>query len=175
MGAWLLAAVAIVLLVASTYRLVRAVASAERSASTLRRRIVANGLWPLLPILAWNLVLTSRLPPAFFGGEVPGAVALVEGLGRAVVFIGAAFLVLRPEGRVGRGGLVLLVAGTLLYFGSWLPPLLDPTPSWWWLGPYLLPVLWLVGLGALGRSPPYVVGSLVFIAAHVTHGVLMLR
>ncbi|MCA9704654.1 MAG: hypothetical protein KDK70_02255 [Myxococcales bacterium] len=150
-------------------------APADEVRISLRRRLAANGLWPLLPILAWNAVLAPRLPPGFSDdGVVPTAVLVVEALGRAFVFIGPAFLVLGLRGRWRRRGLALLLLGTLIYFASWLPPLLDPTPSWWWLGPYVLPGVWLVGLGAMGCSPPYVVGALTFVVAHATHGVWVL-
>lgn len=140
-----------------------------------RARLRRSGAWLLVPILAWNIALASRLPPLFTDdATVPAGLLLIESAGRAFAF-GASFFLVIGLGRLAqRRGLVLFVVGGLAYFASWLLPLGDPTPSWLWLGPYLLPAAWLVGLGLMARSGGFVVGSLVFVAAHVGHGIFTL-
>ena len=66
----------------------------------------------------------------------------------------------------------IFVLGTIAYFASWIPPLLELGPRWTWLGPYVLPALSFTGLGLWARSPAYVVGAAAFVLAHAAHGVL---
>ena len=140
-----------------------------------RERARRSGFGPLIPILAWNLVFASRLPPLFTADAgVPPSVLTLELLGRVFVFVLPVVLVLDLDGPRGRGGLALYVIGALAYFASWLPPLLDPRPTWLWLGPYLLPAAFFVGLGMMARSRSYILGASIFVAAHLTHGVFVL-
>ncbi|MEZ4449916.1 MAG: transglutaminase domain-containing protein [Nannocystaceae bacterium] len=141
----------------------------------LRLRLLRCGAWTLAPILAWNLALAARLPPVFSDdAAIPGALRLVEALGRVFV-VGAPFaLILGADDRWRRRGLVLYLVGALAYFASWLPPLLGGAPSWIWIGPWVLPALWLVGIGLMAGSGAYLVGATVFAIAHAIHGVIAL-
>ncbi len=140
-----------------------------------RERITKSALLPLVPILAWNAALASRLPPAFFDDQaVPEVVLAAELAGRLFVFGLASVLVLGLKTPWQRRGLALFVVGAVVYALSWLVPLFDPLPSWLWILPYALPILWLFGLGLMARSGGYLVGATLFSVAHVTHGVCAL-
>lgn len=142
----------------------------------LRRRIRGNAMWLFAPILAWNVALAPRLPPVFADDSaVPWAVLVLEAVGRVVVFAAPLLLVIeRRRDATWRAGLALFIGGAVLYGASWLPALGESPPSWLWLGPYVLPALWIVGLGLLTRAGAYVVGGLVFALGHASHGIHVL-
>lgn len=149
--------------------------TSEGSLISTRERITKSALLPLVPILAWNAALASRLPPAFFDDHaVPEVVLAAELAGRLFVFGLASVLVLGLKAPWQRRGLALFVVGAVVYALSWLVPLFDPLPSWLWILPYALPILWLFGLGLMARSGGYLVGATLFSVAHVTHGVCAL-
>jgi len=137
----------------------------------LRSRLARSGLLPLLPILAWNAALASSLPATFADdAAVPAVVLAAELVGRLCVFALSAVLVLGLETPWQKRGCAVFVVGSLAYALSWLPPLLDPAPSWLWLLPYVLPLSWLVGLGLMARSGGYLALAVLFVIAHATHG-----
>ncbi len=82
-----------------------------------------------------------------------------------------------------RRGLLLFVVGTALYVLAWIPLMIAPESGWStsWLGfvaPAYTPLLWLIGLGLIGRrlyvqSPyrrwMYIALASGFVAFHVTH------
>jgi len=141
----------------------------------LRARLARSGLLPLIPIFAWNAALAPSLPASFAEDTaVPGVVLAAELVGRLLVFVGSTVLVLGLETRWQKRGCAVFVVGSLVYALSWLPPLLDPSPSWLWLLPYVLPVSWLVGLGLMARSGGYIVYAVLFVFAHTTHGLYAL-
>lgn len=60
---------------------------ARGARATMWSRIRRCGLWPLLPILAWNLAFAGRLPPLFADDRaIPALILGVEMVGRVVVF-----------------------------------------------------------------------------------------
>ncbi|WP_374270913.1 hypothetical protein [Corallococcus sp. RDP092CA] len=150
--------------------------TAWRETMELRVRIARSGLWALVPVAVWNAVLTSHLPVGVSDASaVPNALLVFEAVGRGFVFAAAALLPLGVSEPWQRLGLVVFVTGSVLYLLSWLPLLLDPTPSWWRLLPYALPFVWLLGLALMLRSRAYIAGSLPFVVAHVAHGALVTK
>lgn len=170
-----LAGIAALVIGSAAIAVIRAAVVGARVPLCVRAR--RNGLWPLMPILAWNLALAPHLSPVFSDNHaIPTTVLFVEAIGRVFTFGAPLALLLEPErGPAWRWGLGLFVVGGAAYLAAWVPPLLDLTPSWLWLGPYLLPASWLVGLGLMTRSRAYIVGVVVFAVAHGIHGVLALQ
>jgi hypothetical protein len=77
---------------------------------------------------------------------------------------------------IPKTGLIIYIAGTLVYFASWLPLLLAPGSAWsnspaGLLAPRLTPLLSFLGIALLGNSWPYGLTSAVFIIFHTWHGV----
>jgi hypothetical protein len=80
-------------------------------------------------------------------------------------------------------GMGLYLAGTLLYFLSWLALISFPHSAWstsaaGFLAPAYTPLIWLIGIGLIGSSlyftAPYhpwmyLALSAIFIAFHLTH------
>ena len=78
-----------------------------------------------------------------------------------------------PTSKLGLG---VYVAGTILYFASWLPLLLAPDSAWslspaGLLAPRMTPLLPFLGIALIGRSWSYALISLVFVILRTWHGV----
>lgn len=135
-----------------------------------------NGAWLLVPLLLWNLLLAGSLQQKGFHNDhlVPTWLLWLEHALRLVIFASPLWLPLKVRGAQGRVGLGLYIVGTLVYCASWLPLLLAPTSPWSQsvigiLGPALTPLVWLLGIGLLGRSWPYALGTCLFTIVHVVH------
>jgi hypothetical protein len=91
-----------------------------------------NGFLLLLPLLAWNLVLGSRLTleAVISDAHSPTWLLIAENISRILVFALPLFLPLDFKGAWNKTGLAVYVFGTLLYFASWLPLLLVPASVW---------------------------------------------
>ena len=140
-----------------------------------------------VPILVWNLALTRFLPPALasteFSRDIPPLVAYGENTLRIAVMVLPFLMPLEVATVRQRRGLLLFAVGTIVYFLSWVPLMIVPESPWStsWLGfvaPAYTPLVWLVGLGLIGRrfylpSPfrwwMYVGLACGFVAFHITH------
>ncbi len=140
-----------------------------------------------VPILVWNMVCTRFLPPALASNEfsraIPPLVTYGENTLRIVVMTLPFLMPLEVATAGQRRGLRLFAAGTLLYVLAWVPLMIAPESPWStsWLGfvaPAYTPLVWLTGLGLIGRrlyvpSPyrrwMYVAMACGFVAFHVTH------
>lgn len=154
-------------------------------------RYVANCGLLLLPILLWNVAFTRYLPPALgsaeFWRDIPPVVAYGENAFRIAVVTLPFLMPLDLSTATQRRGLWLFVAGTLLYFAAWIPLMLAPQSPWStsWIGflaPAYTPLLWLAGVGLVGRefygrlpySPwLYVALAAGFVAFHLTHAAIV--
>jgi hypothetical protein len=90
---------------------------------------------------------------------------------------------LRIETQSQQLGLWLYIAGTAVYFISWLAQMYFPQSAWslsvWgFLAPAYTPLIWLVGIGLIGstlyfsspyRSWMYIVASVIFVGFHLSH------
>jgi hypothetical protein len=146
-----------------------------------------NGMLLLLPIMAWNMIFASKLPRLYsaeiFWKDIPPFIATGENLFRLIVFILPLLMPLRIETSTQKIGLWLYIAGTAIYFVSWLAQMYLPQSAWslsafGFLAPAYTPLIWLVGIGLIGsalyfsspyRSWMYIVTSIIFIGFHLTH------
>ena len=146
-----------------------------------------NCMLLLLPIMAWNMIFTSKLPQAYsqevFWKDIPPFIGTGENLFRLLVFILPLLMPLRIETQSQRLGLWLYIIGTAIYFLSWLVQMYFPQSAWslsvfGFLAPAYMPLIWLVGIGLLGStlyfSSPYcswmyILTSLIFIGFHLSH------
>ena len=159
-------------------------------ARLVQRYVVSCGVL-LLPILAWNIALIGRLPPAISMPErwdaIARPLALAENFLRVLVFALPFFMPLNLATRPQKWGLAVFVAGTVVYFASWVPLIVAPQSAWatsglGFLAPAYTPALWLLGLALLGRQLVWRCGyrpwmyaalSAVFLAAHLTHAAIV--
>ena len=156
------------------------------SETGLVRYVVSCGVLTV-PIVVWNLALTRFLPPALasdeFSRDIPLLVMYGENTLRIAVMVLPFLMPLEVATAGQRRGMLLFVVGTIVYFLSWLPLMIMPESHWStsWLGfvaPAYTPLVWLVGLGLIGRRfylPSafrwwmYVGLACGFVAFHVTH------
>lgn len=115
----------------------------------------------MLPILAWNLLLTNYLPepfrPQIFQKDIPSIINYGETIARIGIFVLSFLMPLRVVRPVQRQGLVLYLIGLGLYFSSWLFLIFWPESAWsrscmGFMAPAYTPLLWLAGIGLMGDS-----------------------
>jgi hypothetical protein len=141
----------------------------------------------LLPIMAWNIIFSSKLPgmysPEVFWKNIPPFVATGENIFRLAVFILPVLMPLRIETQSQKLGLWLYIIGTLIYFLAWLAQMYFPQSTWslsaWgFLAPAYTPLIWLIGIGLIGstfyfsspyRSWMYITFSVIFLGFHLSH------
>ena len=146
-----------------------------------------NCMLLLLPIMAWNLIFTSKLPVPYsrevFWRDIPAFIANGENIFRLLVFILPLLMPIRIETQSQKLGLWLCITGTTIYFLSWLAQIYFPQSAWslsafGFLAPAYTPLLWLFGIGLIGRvlyfpslyrSWMYIVASIIFIGFHLSH------
>ncbi|WKZ35124.1 MAG: hypothetical protein QY332_16035 [Anaerolineales bacterium] len=137
-----------------------------------------NGLWLMLPLLAWNIVLAPKitLEQVVSDANSPAWLLTAESITRIIVFVFPILLALQFRDVLGKAGLVIYVFGTLIYFASWIPLIWMPASDWsasplGLLAPRLTPLLPFLGIALIGHSAPYVVFSVIFVALHTWHGI----
>jgi hypothetical protein len=150
---------------------------------------ILNCMWLLLPIMAWNWFLANKLPRAYaaeiFDHNIPSFIVNGENIFRAIVFILPLFMPLRIVTQTQKLGLGLYIAGTLIYFLSWLAQIYFPQSAWslsafGFLAPAYTPLIWLTGIGLIGstlyfpspyRSWMYSITAIIFIGFHLSHAI----
>ena len=123
------------------------------------QKYILNCFLLVLPVLAWNILLTSRLPQAFqpeiFAKAVPPVISMSENAFRILLFAMMFFMPLRISTAKQKRGFAVYMAGVLIYFASWLALIYFPESTWsrnWagFMAPAYTPLLWLAGIGLSG-------------------------
>lgn len=145
----------------------------------------------MLPVIAWNIVLTPFLPAAYqpdvFEKEIPAWLTYSENASRIGVFLLTFLMPLAVNDRTQRKGVYLYVAGLLLYFASWVVLIVFPESAWsnslaGFSAPAWTPLFWLAGMACIGDSfyfrLPYrrwyfIVVALLFLVFHNAHTILV--
>ena len=137
-----------------------------------------NCIWLILPLLAWNLVLGPRITQEAITSDAhsPKWLLIVESVVRILVFALPLLIPLQVKDIWSKAGLVVYIAGTLVYFASWMPLVLAPASAWstspaGLLAPRLTPILSFLGIALIGGSWPYGLVATVFIFFHTWHGI----
>jgi hypothetical protein len=154
---------------------------------TLFSKVLSNGFVLIIPILAWNILFASRLPPAFhpksFNRDVPSLIVLGENMFRTIVFLMPLLFRINLSSSTGKAGSFIYLTGTLLYFLSWLMLIHFPYSTWstnlpGFAAPAYTPLIWLVGLSLMADSYyfsvpfsswHYFVPSAAFCMFHLLH------
>lgn len=154
--------------------------------SSLLRYVWSCGLLTV-PIFAWNIIFTCYLPPALatdeFWRDIPPLVEYGENGFRFAIVVLPFLMPLEVTTVLQRRGLLLFAAGMILYFLAWIALMLFPHSEWSasWIGflaPAYTPLIWLTGIGLVGRrlywNLPYrwwIYEVLVcgFTLLHITH------
>jgi hypothetical protein len=137
-----------------------------------------NGFLLIIPLLAWNLILGSRVTQEAITSDAhsPKWLLIAENLARILIFAIPLLLSLQMKNVWNKAGLMVYILGTLVYFTSWLPLLLAPASAWshsaaGLLAPRLTPFLSFLGIALVCNAWPYGVISAVFILLHTWHGI----
>ncbi len=137
-----------------------------------------NCFWLMVPLLAWNIVLAPAiiLEKVISDANSPAWLLTAEGITRIIVFFFPLLLAFQFRDVSGKTGLVVYFLGTILYFASWVPLIWMPASAWsastvGLLAPRLTPILPFLGIALIGRSAPYAIFSILFIALHTWHGI----
>lgn len=137
-----------------------------------------NCFWLIVPLLVWNLIYGPKLtdPRITSDARSPAWLLIAENLTRIGVFILPLLIPLQLRESVSKIGWVVYVAGTLIYFVSWLPLLFFSDSAWsnsplGLLAPALTPLLSFLGIALIGQSWSYGIFAAAFIAVHTWHGI----
>ena len=140
-----------------------------------------------IPIHVWNIFLTNKLPKEFqseiFKNDIPVFLTYGENISRLVVLMLPLLMPLRILTNTQKRGLFLYIAGTILYFASWLAMIYFPHSDWsnsvfGFMAPAYTPLFWLTGIGLIGysfyfnlpyRRWYYILISIVFLIFHNLH------
>ncbi len=131
----------------------------------------------IIPVLLWNAIFTSRLPAGYSSDVgVSQAILILEHVLRIPVFFYPILLPLQINDRYSKAGIVIYVAGVVVYFASWIMQLYFQETRWSTstlgiLAPAYTPLIWLLGIGLIGHSWFYVLISVLFSFIHVWHNV----
>ncbi len=75
--------------------------------------------------MAWNIFLTGILPapfqPEIFWNRIPSSLAVAEQVSRIAIFALVLLMPLSATSKTQKKGLIIYIAGVLIYFASWLP------------------------------------------------------
>ncbi len=124
-------------------------------------KYLKNCFWLLIPILLWNLLFAAELPkyyqPEIFWKDIPQFIGTTENIFRIIIMVIPAFLVFSVETKSQHIGLWMYVIGAILYYLSWLILMYYPESNWsqsaiGFMAPAFTPILWLVGIGLVGRE-----------------------
>jgi hypothetical protein len=126
------------------------------------KKYIFNCFLLTIPILLWDYIFTDMLPKAFqpeiFWKDIPYFITYGENISRLIMFVFISFMPLKIiVTNKQKKGLILYVAGTLLYFIAWLILMYFPNNLWsnsalGLLAPAYTPLFWLIGIGFIGDS-----------------------
>ncbi len=132
----------------------------------------------ILPLLIWNVLLGPKITDARITSDShsPAWLSIAENTTRMAVFILPLLIPLQFRESVTKSGLMVYIAGTLMYFASWLPLLFAPGSAWsnslpGLLAPRLTPFLCFLGIALIGQSWLYGALAALFISFHTWHGI----
>jgi hypothetical protein len=154
-------------------------------------KYASNSFLLLIPILVWNIAFASALPggysPEIFSQGIPTVISTSENVLRVFVFMLPLAMPLSIKARSQKVGLGFYLAGSLLYYLSWVAQIYYPHSAWssslpGFTAPAYTTFFWFIGIGLIGsslfvnvpyRSITYIAISALFVAVHTTHAYLV--
>lgn len=132
-----------------------------------------------------NWLLASHLPEVY-STPLDHPVVSIERIIRILLIVLSLFMLIDTKSRTGRLGIMIYVVGLVIYLGSWIVLLRDPTTDnpVVLLSGYWSAVIWPVGIGLSSdklwiripwRRWIYITLSVLFGVFHIWHGYLLLR
>ena len=118
-----------------------------------------NCFWLLVPILIWNIALAPKITvkEVISDAYSPAWLLIAENIARILVFALPLLMPLQVKDDLSKTGLIFYLAGTLIYFASWIPLILAPGSDWsqgaiGLLAPRITPFLIFFGIALIGVS-----------------------
>ncbi|MHA2249457.1 MAG: hypothetical protein ACXAD7_03795 [Candidatus Kariarchaeaceae archaeon] len=148
---------------------------------------LSNGLILLVPIIIWNIQLTSKLRlNRYFQENAPQLILIIENFFRGIVFIGPLFLTIKiSENANFNIGLLLYITGTLMYFTSWIVIIKLDSQSIIELksivryivlfAPAYTPLLIFIGIAFMCSFVWYVLPVVIFLILHLVEYIINLK
>ncbi len=137
-----------------------------------------NCFWLLVPILIWNIALAPKITveEVVSDAHSPAWLLMAENITRILVFALPLLMPLQVKDDLSKTGLIIYLAGTLIYFASWIPLILAPGSDWsqgaiGLLAPRITPFLIFFGIALIGHSLTYALISVLFSVLHIWHGI----
>ncbi|MDJ0754984.1 MAG: hypothetical protein QNJ45_15785 [Ardenticatenaceae bacterium] len=141
-------------------------------------RWLTSGFLLLVPVLIWNALFFSKLPPVYNSDAgVPGWLLVAEGALRLVVFAWPLLLIISWGKGISKVGLILYLTGSLVYYAAWLVQIYAPSSALAGfplvaLAPAWVPLIFMSGIGLMAESWGYVAAVTLFVIAHVGHNLI---
>ncbi len=144
-----------------------------------------------IPIMAWNILLASKLPepfqPEIFQADIPLFLTIGESVFRMIIFIFTLLMPLSIKTKTQKIGIATYIIGVLFYFASWLALIYYPESKWssgylGFMAPAYTPLIWLTGIGLIGEKSyfnlPYIkygfiASSIIFLISHNIHTLII--
>jgi len=144
----------------------------------------------LLPVLIWNLIFYKKLPDLYQNKKwdnIPKGIKVVENILRIFTFIFPLFLKLTLSSSIQCTGLIIYMAGIILYFMSWIMQIYFPETVWsrsmlGFMAPAYTTIIWLSGISLIGQKmifdlgynfSIYLIISLLFVVIHTVRSFLV--
>ena len=127
----------------------------------LIKKYLLNCFLLTLPIMIWNIVLSSKLPkdfqPEIFWKYIPDYISYGENISRILIFMLCMLMPLSMKTNTQQKGWLLYFGGTIVYFASWVLLIACPHSAWsnsmiGFMAPAYTPIIWLMGIGLIGNS-----------------------
>ncbi|MGA2349589.1 MAG: hypothetical protein ABSF70_04075 [Terracidiphilus sp.] len=120
-----------------------------------------NCFWLIVPVMLMNVLLMGKLPKMYqsevFSRSIPVWVVAGENIFRLGIFVLPLLMQLQITRPGQKTGIVLYLAGLILYFSSWAMQIWFPNNQWsasrWgFMAPSYTPLVWLIGIALVGDS-----------------------
>lgn len=155
--------------------------------------IFKNGIWLTIPILLFSFSLMNSLPaaltPAQFNKGISGELLNGENIVRILVFAMPAFFTVGVSTKTQKQGLILYLAGVILYSLSYVALIIYPNSAWstsmiGFVATAYTNIFWMIGLSLLGekfyfpkrlryRPVFYFAPAIVFLVLHTAHAIVV--
>ena len=150
-----------------------------------------NGVFLLLITMLWNIIFYEFLPETYslenFRRNIPDFVLTGENISRILTFGFTILLLLGLKDKAQKTGLILYIAGVVIYFASWAAQMFLSDTQWsqsllGYTAPAYTSIIWLLGIGLLGKELvikriPYnrivfITLSIIFVVFHTAHAAI---
>lgn len=147
----------------------------------------------MLPIIIWNILLSSKLPANYqaeiFSANIPDVLMYGENIFRLFIVVISFLMPMQLRTKKQKVGFSIYLTGLLLYMLSWVFLIFFSKSIWsnsllGFSAPAYTPLVWLLGISLIGdtfnfnlpfRRWIFISSSALFLAFHLTHTILVYK